>query len=70
MVVGREHRSDARCHTTGHLPTETMATNDTQGSDKNPTTDDASDDDQSQPCQYQPRQYVDERLLESGRYDY
>jgi len=45
-----------------------MANETTQGSQKNPTTEDASDD--NQPCQYQPRQYVDEEFLAEGRYDY
>jgi len=49
-------------------PPETMATNATRDPDKGPTDEDESDDNQS--CRYQPRQYVDERLLETGRYDY
>jgi len=45
-----------------------MANETTGASDKGSATEDASDD--NQPCQYQPRQYVDQRFLESGRYDY
>jgi len=38
MVVGREHRSDARRRSAGHLPTKTMATNTTRPTDEKVST--------------------------------
>lgn len=67
MVVGREHRSDARCDDTGHLPTKTMANESTTGSDKNPTTDESTTE-----HEYEPREdeyWVDSQFI-GGRYDY
>jgi hypothetical protein len=60
--VGREHWSDARCWTTGHLPTKTMADHTTTDDDEK-----ASDDGRLDP---RVREHVEEHGSPAHGYDY